>query len=95
MLTKLTGCRTSISKTCDIRSGAIDGPQRHNLNKLGNGSRDDATNIISKLYFEGLVVSDKNIFFMFSIYKHKHLTHWKGHFSPKGHNLINSSDIVE
>ena len=35
MLTKLTGCRNSISKTCDIRSVAILGPQKHNLNKLG------------------------------------------------------------
>ena len=58
MLTKLTGCRTSTNKTCDIRGGAIFGRQRHNLNKLGRGSQDDATNIISRLWA-------KNIFFMF------------------------------
>ena len=49
MLTKLKGCRTSTNKTCDIRSGAIFGRQRHNFNKLGRGSQDDATNIISRL----------------------------------------------
>ena len=50
MLTKLTRCRTSISKTCDIRGGAKFGPQMHALNKLGKGSLDDAINIISRLY---------------------------------------------
>ena len=49
MLTKLTGCRISTNKTCDIRDGAIFGHQRHNLNKLGRGSQDDATNIILRL----------------------------------------------
>ena len=33
----------------DIRGGAIFGRQGHNLNKLGRGSQDDATNIISRL----------------------------------------------
>ena len=52
MLTKLTEFRTStylyisLSKTCDLCGGAIFGPQRHSLNKLGSGSLDDATNII-------------------------------------------------
>ena len=50
MLTKLTGCRTSTNKTCDIHDGAILGRQIHNLNKVGRCSQDDATNIISRLY---------------------------------------------
>ena len=49
MLTKITGCRTSTNKTCDIYSGAIFGRQRHKLNKLRGGLQDDATNIISRL----------------------------------------------
>ena len=57
MLTKLTGCRTSyflyihvsLCKTCDLRGGVIFGPQGHDLNKLGRGSLDDATNVISRL----------------------------------------------
>ena len=57
MLTKLTGCRTSTNKTCDNCSEAIFGRQRHNLNKLGRGSQDDATNINIKAL--GLVVSDR------------------------------------
>ena len=54
MLTKLTGCRTStflyisLDKTCDLRGGAISGPQVQDLNKLGRGSL-DATYIISGL----------------------------------------------
>ena len=47
------------------------GRQRHNLNKLGRGSQDDATNIISRL--KPIVVSDKNIFYV---------------FGPMGHYLI-------
>ena len=49
---KITGCRASANKTCDIRGGGgvIFGRQRHNLNKLGRGSQDDATNIISRLH---------------------------------------------
>ena len=50
MLTKLTGCRTSISKTFDIHGGAISGPQRHNLNELGKGSLENATNNIKALF---------------------------------------------
>ena len=46
---KLTGCRTSTNKTCDIHGGIIFGRQGHYLNKLGRGSQDDATNIISRL----------------------------------------------
>ena len=48
MLTKLTGCRTSTNKTCDIRDRVIFVSQRHILNKLGRRSQDDATNIISR-----------------------------------------------
>ena len=47
---KTNRCRKSISKTGDIRDGAIFGPKRHNLNNLGKGSQNDATNIISRLY---------------------------------------------
>ena len=57
MLTKLTGCRTSTSKTCDIHDGDIFGHQINNLNKVGRCSQDDATNII--------VASDKKIFLCF------------------------------
>ena len=75
MLTKLTGFRTStflfisLSKRCDLRGTASFGPQGHNLNKLGRGSLDDATNIISRLYAS--LVSDKMFFYfsMFSLYK--------------------------
>ena len=55
-LIKLTGCGTStflymsLSKTCDLWGEAILGPQGHYLNKLGRGSQDDATYIISRLY---------------------------------------------
>ena len=48
MLTKSTGCRTSANKLREIHGGAIFGPQRYNLSKLGRGSQDDATNIISR-----------------------------------------------
>ena len=58
MLTKLTGCRTSTNKTCDIHDGAIFCRQIHNLNKVGRCSQDDAKAL-------GLMVSDKKIFLMF------------------------------
>ena len=47
------------TKTSEIRGEAIFGWQGHNLNKLGRGSQDDATNIISRLLvLSGLGVSD-------------------------------------
>ena len=50
MLTKLTGCRSSTNKTSSIRGRAIFDRQGHKLNKkLGRGSQDEATNIISML----------------------------------------------
>ena len=48
MFTKYTGCRTSTSKTSDIRGRVIFGCQGYNLNKVGRGSQDNATNIISR-----------------------------------------------
>ena len=41
--------RTSTIQTSDIQGGAIFGRQQHNLNKLGRGSQDNVTNIISRL----------------------------------------------
>ena len=83
MVTKLTGCGTLISKIYGIHGGSIFGPKRHNFNKLGKGSLDDATHLImnTKALFR------QNIF-MFSLCSPKHLTHWMGHFLSKGHNLI-------
>ena len=49
ILTKLTGCRMSTNKTSDIQGGAKFGRQGHNLNKLGRGTQDGATNIIPRL----------------------------------------------
>ena len=66
MLIKLTGCKTStilymsLSTTYDLRGGVTFGPQGHNSNKLGRGSLDDATYIISWLY-------GKKIFHLFAI----------------------------
>ena len=55
MLTELTGYRTStfhyisLCKTCNLRGVAIFGPQGRDMNKLGRGSLDDATHIISMI----------------------------------------------
>ena len=76
MLTNLTWCRTSTNKTCVIRGRASFGRQKHNLNKLGRGSQDDATNIISMLY-------DKKIFFMFLPHGHYFIELvWKWRINP-------------
>ena len=72
-LSNLTGCKTStflyisLSKSCDLLGRAIFGPHGHNLSKFGRSLLDDATNIITRLYWAGLVVSDKNIFYVFPI----------------------------
>ena len=63
MLTKLTGCRTLTNKTCDIQTEAIFGRQRHNLNKLGIGSQDDALNIISRL--KAWLFQTRRLFYVF------------------------------
>ena len=73
MLTKLTGCRTSTNKTCDIQGRAIFGRKRHNLNKLGRGSQDDATNIIQGSRPSGFRQED--IFFIFFyVFGHRGIT---------------------
>ena len=52
ILTKLTGCTVELQqkKTSDIRDGDIFDHLWHNLSKLGRGSQEDATNIISRRY---------------------------------------------
>ena len=46
----------SLSKTCDLRDGAIFGPQGHNLNKLGRV--DDATYIYQGSMLRGFRQED-------------------------------------
>ena len=81
MLTELTGFRTStlhyisLCKSFNLGGVAIFGPQRHDMNKLGRGSLDDATHIISMILAKwfhnikalGLMISNK-IFCMFFLY---------------------------
>ena len=55
----------SLCKTCDPGGGTIFGPNGHNLDRLGKGPLDDATNPNIKAL--GLVVSDKKIFKSFHI----------------------------
>ena len=65
LLTKLTGCRTyihvSLCKTCGLQSGAIFGPQGHDLNKLGRCYKQNIKAV-------DRMVLDK-IFYAFPIYR--------------------------
>ena len=57
----------SLCELCDLQDRVIFGPQGHNLSKLGRSLLDDATNIITRLLWAGLDVSDKNMFYVFPI----------------------------